>query len=311
MPTQLYAVEGLTVPCRDLLSDVLSEPQADNNSETPSTGTSSDRGLVIRHLSLNIHARQKVAICGRTGSGKSSLLLLILRLLDPVAIMTPQFSDKRNEVSIVPTPNSEKTNTIFIDGVPLHRVDRTILRERVIAIPQEAVFLPEGRSFRENLDPYGFVTVEECQTALNIVSADLWLLVENKGGLEGDMNPDALSQGQKQLFSLARAILRKRYRSRDQDKTRKIGTSEGGILLLDEMSSSVDVDTERVMHAAIRTEFEGYTVIMVSHRLEMIMDYDMVVMMAHGAVVESGAPRKLLEAERSRFRDLVGDTLER
>lgn len=252
-----------------------------------------------------------MAICGRTGSGKSSLLLLILRLLDPVPIMASKSSEKANEVSILPVPNSERTNTIFIDGVPLHSVDRTTLRERIIAIPQEAVFLPEGNSFREELGPLRRCHSTECRAVLNLVSADLWLLVENKGGLEGGMDPDALSQGQKQLFSLVRAVFRKRYRSRHQDKTKEMGTSEGGILLLDEMSSSVDVDTERVMHAAIRTEFEGYTVIMVSHRLEIIMDYDMVVMMADGAVVESGAPRQLLEAERSRFQDLVGDTLER
>ena len=105
---------------------------------------------------------------------------------------------------------------------------------------------------------------------------------------------DSLSQGQKQLFSLARAMLRRRVR----------GESKGGVLLLDEVSSSVDVDTDRAMQGIIKREFEGYTIVMVSHRLDMVMDFDKVVVMDAGRVVEEGEPGVLVEREGGRFREL-------
>lgn len=86
--------------------------------------------------------------------------------------------------------------------------------------------------------------------------------------------------------------------------------ADGGLLLLDEVSSSVDVDTDRVMQEIIRREFEGYTVVMVSHRLEVVVGFfDRVVVMEGGEIVECGSPRELLEVEGSRFGELwaVGD----
>ena len=75
--------------------------------------------------------------------------------------------------------------------------------------------------------------------------------------------------------------------------------------MLDEVSSSVDQATEKVMQEIIRTEFKNYTVVAVSHRLEMIMDFDRVVVMDQGSVVEIGVPRVLAEKAGSRFGELV------
>ena len=118
-----------------------------------------------------------------------------------------------------------------------------------------------------------------------------------KGGLTAEMSAGTLSAGQRQLLSLARVILRRRYRASQG--------ANGGILLLDEVSSSVDQATEKVMQKIIRTEFKGYTVVAVSHRLEMIMDFDRVVVMDQGSVVEVGVPRVLAEKAESRFGELV------
>jgi len=79
----------------------------------------------------------------------------------------------------------------------------------------------------------------------------------------------------------------------------------GGILLLDEVSSSVDHETERVMQEIVRVNFKDYTVISVSHRLDMIMDFDRVVVMDMGEVVEVGDPAVLKVSSGSRFADLV------
>lgn len=217
-----------------------------------------------------------------------------------------------------PLRNSNFTMTI--DDQPLDKVDRTVLRERVISVPQDPVFLPDGSSFQSNLDPSHEATLEDCQASLEAV--DLWKYVQNKGGLEAGLISDELSQGQKQLFSLGRAILRRRMRSRIL--SREVGDSylsapiseksatavavegsNGGLLILDEYSSSLDVDTDRAMQAIVRREFEGYTIIMVSHRLEMVMGFDKVVVLDAGAVVEEGVPTELAEKEGSRFRQLL------
>ncbi|GKU01234.1 abc transporter [Fusarium langsethiae] len=231
--------------------------------------------LVLRDLKLDVLPGQKVAICGRTGSGKSTLILLLLRLLDPL--------------------HSCSTN-IKIDNVNLHEIDRTTLRKRIICIPQDAVFLPDGSSIKANLDPYHAATDAEYFSVLDTVR--LANFVNDKGSLNAGMSAEDLSAGQKQLFSLGRAILRRRVRDRGEKK-------QGGLLLLDEVSSSVDRNTDREMQAIIRGEFENYTIIMVSHRLEMVMKYfDRVVVLDKGSVVEDGEPRELVEIEGSRFGEL-------
>ncbi|KAK5991347.1 ABC transporter FGM5 [Cladobotryum mycophilum] len=241
--------------------------------------------LALRDLTLTIEAGQKVAICGRTGSGKSSTILLLLRLLDPLPSCASNMS---------------------IDGVALHTIDRSTLRQRIIAVPQDAVFLPDGTSFRLNLDPFAVATDDDCQAVLDTVG--LWPFVSDRGGLAADMTADSLSQGQKQLFSLARAILRRRIRSRELSAT--VGeaylapSDSGGVLILDEVSSSVDAETNKTMQEIIQREFKEYTILMISHKLEMVMDFDQVVVMDEGRVVEQGVPRELVKMEGSRFRDL-------
>uniref|UniRef100_A0A0D2XGD8 ABC transporter domain-containing protein n=1 Tax=Fusarium oxysporum (strain Fo5176) TaxID=660025 RepID=A0A0D2XGD8_FUSOF len=233
--------------------------------------------LALRDLELDISPGQKVAICGRTGSGKSTLILLLLRLIDPL-------------------PSCD--SNMKVDDIYLHQIDRATLRKRVICIPQDAVFLPDGSSVKDNIDPYKAATDAECFNVLNTVR--LSGFVHDKGSLNAGMSADDLSAGQKQLFSLGRAILRRRVRDRLAG-----GEKRGGLLLLDEVSSSVDKVTDRAMQEIIREEFENYTIVMVSHRLEMVMDFfDRVIVLDRGTVVESGGPRELVETQGSRFGDL-------
>ncbi|RYP06754.1 hypothetical protein DL764_002951 [Monosporascus ibericus] len=236
--------------------------------------------LALRDIDLTINPGEKVAICGRTGSGKSSLVALLLKLLDPLA---------------------ETAGNAAIDNTPLYRIDRPALRQRIIAVPQEAVFLPDGSPFRANLDPFDVSTPEECQAALAAVG--LWQFVQERGGLDSGMSAGTLSAGQRQLMSLGRALLRRCIRDRNLGIGG--GGSEGGILLLDEVSSNVDHETERAMQEIIRAEFRDYTVVAVSHRLDMIMDFDRVVVMDTGDIVEVGNPTMLAAEEGTRFRELV------
>lgn len=114
------------------------------------------------------------------------------------------------------------------------------------------------------------------------------------------MTAGTFSAGQRQLFSVGRAILRRRIRAHTLD-----GATDQGILLLDEVSSSVDRETEIVIQEIIRSEFAKYSVIAVSHRLDMIMDFDNVVVMDKDEIVEMGRPMDLAAGEVSRFGDLV------
>jgi ABC-type multidrug transport system fused ATPase/permease subunit len=155
------------------------------------------------------------------------------------------------------------------------------------------------------MDPFGASNESECQAVLELVG--LWSLFSQRGGLMEGLLTHELSQGQKQLFSLARAVLRHRIRTRKLTESAGAVAAEkifGGILLLDEVSSSVDQDTDRSMQRIIMEEFDKYTIVMVSHRLEMVMSFDTVVIMDNGSIVESGAPKSLAEKPGSRFREL-------
>jgi ATP-binding cassette subfamily C (CFTR/MRP) protein 1 len=172
-------------------------------------------------------------------------------------------------------------------------------------VPQDPVFLPDGTTFQVNLDPFTASTEAECCAVLERVG--IWTFVADHGGLAAGLTSATLSVGQKQLFSLARAVLRARIRARErviEFGEKGPGSTPSGILLLDEVSSSVDRDTDRAMQSIIHAEFVGYTIVMVSHRLEMVMAFDTVVVMEKGEVVETGRPKELSEKDGGWFREL-------
>lgn len=250
--------------------------------QTPPTDWPARGGIEIRSLSasygedlehraldgvtLNIRPGEKVGICGRTGSGKSSLLLSLLRLL----------------------PSTR--GAILVDGVDLATLPRDTVRSRLIAVSQDLFFLPG--TTRQNLDPYHDVGPDDdprLEAALRRVG--LWDAVTEAGGLEAVFDEAKLSHGQRQLFSLARALLR--------------STGDGGIVLLDEATSSVDAETDALVQKVVREDFARHTVVSVAHRLETIVDFDRVVVLEKGCVAEEGEPRELLaRSGGSRFREL-------
>ncbi|KAF5657957.1 multidrug resistance-associated 1 [Fusarium heterosporum] len=211
-------------------------------------------------VSVEIKAGQKVGICGRTGSGKSSLFLALLRLLDPSA------------------------GSIIVDDIPLASLPREATRSRFITLTQDQFVLPG--TIRRNVDPLDAYPDADIKASLGLVG--LSEAIEQLGGLDAIFDEDTLSHGQKQLFFLARAVLRKH---------------DGKIVLLDEAMSSVDQKTEETIKAVIEGEFKDHTVVFITHRLNTIMSFDNVIMMEKGCVVEIGEPKHLL-ASNSKFKSL-------
>lgn len=213
---------------------------------------------VLSNITLSITHGQKVAICGRTGSGKSSLLLALLRMIDLTE------------------------GTIVIDGIDISTVPRDLIRSKFVTLSQDAFSLPG--TVRINADPFGQASDEQIITALEQV--ELWKGISTKGGLDAIMDSGLFSHGQLQLFSFARAMLQ-----------------DGSILILDEPTSSVDADTDELIQRLLRERFRDYTVIMIAHRLRSVVDYDKVLVLEGGKLVEFDSPAALL-ARASIFRSL-------
>ncbi|THY61419.1 putative ABC transporter [Aureobasidium pullulans] len=135
----------------------------------------------LNNVSFKIAPGTKVAICGRTGSGKSSLMLALFRLL-PL-----------------------RHGNIFVDGTDIKDVKPGVLRRSIIAIPQHPFLLPG--TVRENLDPENELSDADLLAAIDKVH--LLELINSRGGLDTDIDQQSLSQGQAQLLCLARAVLRK------------------------------------------------------------------------------------------------------
>jgi ATP-binding cassette subfamily C (CFTR/MRP) protein 1 len=184
----------------------------------------------------------------------------------------------------------------MIDGMNLGTLDRQTLRTRLIAIPQDS-FLHDQLTWKQNLEPGNNSTLEECENVLR----DVGVLdeIHTSGGLEAAAKPDTLSHGQKQLFGLARAVLKGRQRAKfasrsqaEKDSTNWV--TSGGLLLLDEISSSVDEATEAIMHRIIMREFAAYTIIAVAHRFSSVKNFDTVIVMEGGKIKERGTASDIL-----------------
>jgi ATP-binding cassette subfamily C (CFTR/MRP) protein 1 len=177
------------------------------------------------------------------------------------------------------------SGTIIIDGIDLEVVPREIIRSRLVTIPQEPFIL--SGSVRLNADPT--FTSSDALIIAALTKVGLWSILSERGGLDAEMTASPLSQGEQQIFCLARAMLR----------------TGGRILVLDEATSNVDAETDQLMQRLIREEFAGYTIITVAHRLDTILDSDRIIVLDSGTVVEIGTPAELL-ARPSAFRELRG-----
>lgn len=257
--------------------------------------------LALQSINVSIAAGTKVGVVGRTGSGKSSLLLSLLRLVE-----------------------THGEGKMRIDGLDVCLLPRNFVRSRIITVPQDPMLI-QTDSVRQNLDIAGANISDDDMVAV-LDRVGLWksLLARSVDAADSsdsrsndscsEINDDdaspadetdlsaaavlslpmkklPLSQGQQQLFSLARALLMRRHRGR--------------VVLLDEATSNVDAETDRVMQTIVRDAFQNHTVITVAHRLDTIMDSDVVLVLSGGKLVQVGSPAELSVKEGGAFRALL------
>uniref|UniRef100_A0A674E9K4 ABC-type glutathione-S-conjugate transporter n=1 Tax=Salmo trutta TaxID=8032 RepID=A0A674E9K4_SALTR len=171
---------------------------------------------------------------------------------------------------------------IYIDGVNIAEIGLHDLRSRITIIPQDPVLF--SGSLRMNLDPFNTYTDEEIWSSLEL--AHLKNFVSNlpdKLNYECSEGGENLSLGQRQLVCLARALLRKTK-----------------ILVLDEATAAVDLETDTLIQSTIRQQFEDCTVLTIAHRLNTIMDYTRVIVMDKGHISEMDSPTNLI-SNRGQF----------
>ncbi|NXX67479.1 MRP1 protein, partial [Spizella passerina] len=221
------------------------------------------KAINIQTKVLPLHFQ--IGITGRTGAGKSSLAVGLLRLVEAAE------------------------GAILIDGQDIAQLGLHDLRTKITVIPQDPVLF--SGSLRMNLDPLNRYTDADIWTALELTQlknfvADLPEQLEYKCTDQGEN----LSTGQKQLLCLARALLQK-----------------AKILVLDEATAAVDVETDAQIQSMLRAQLRDSTVLTVAHRVNTVLDCDRILVLENGRIAEFDTPEHLI-AQKGLFYRLMEES---
>lgn len=213
---------------------------------------------VLRDVSLRVPAGKTLAVVGPTGSGKSTLVALLVRLFDPTE------------------------GEVLLDGVPLPRLPLGRLRAAVGVVPQDAFLFSDsiGRNLALGIEGEDEGTGEERVRRAASVARLHETIEELPKGYETMLGERGinLSGGQKQRATLARAIAR-----------------DPRVLILDDALSAVDTHTEYEILHGLRDVVAGRTGVIISHRVSAVMEADLIVVLDDGRIVERGTHRELLD----------------
>ena len=262
--------------------------------------------LVVKNLSFEVKPGTKLAIVGRTGSGKSTILLALTRIVEICQGETAYKEDGK----------------IMVDGINISDVGLHQLRRGLVIIPQDP-FLIEG-TLRFNIDPRGELSdadileiIVRCEININLKTErvnkeyypweeDLEDSKQQHGEEENDkkassifINPkildffvkakgENLSLGQRQMICIARALAQRPK-----------------ILLMDEATASIDEKTDSLIQKIIHEELKDTTVVTIAHRLKTVVNYDQILVMSDGQKVEEGSPKELAAKSKGHFHSML------
>lgn len=223
--------------------------------------------LVIEKLTLDIYPGEKLGIVGRTGSGKSTIVLALARIIEG------------------------EEGKIEIDNYDISKIDLQTLRNNITVVPQDP-FILEG-TLKENIDPLHLYSDNEIIKVLD----DFCLFPSIKRNSERlnfsiKENGANLSIGEKQLICFARAAMKRNK-----------------IVILDEATASIDVQTEKILQKNIDKYFNESTVIMIAHHIQMVEGCERIVVVDGGKIVECDTYKNLLENQHSKFFELYSESL--
>ncbi|KIJ23785.1 hypothetical protein M422DRAFT_275570 [Sphaerobolus stellatus SS14] len=223
---------------------------------------------VLHNLNFTLNAGERVGILGRTGCGKSTLALSFFRFVEP------------------------SQGHIIVDGVDISKIGLTDLRSRLTIIPQDPTILSGTlRSTLDVFDEYEDAEIFEALRRVHLipstdVSEDSEVNENVFRNLDSSVSEggDNFSTGEKQLICMARAILKR-----------------AKVLIMDEATASVDYATDELIGRTIREEFADSTILTIAHRLRTVVDYNRVMLLDEGRIVEFDTPANLLSNPDSRF----------
>ena len=211
---------------------------------------------VLKNLSLHAKPGQMLALVGPTGAGKTTVINLLTRFYEI------------------------QSGRILIDGEDIRDFDKRELREQIGLVLQDAYVF--SGTIRDNIR-YGRLdaTDQEVETAARLANADTFIR-KLPGGYDTELNAEGgnLSQGQRQLLTIARAVL-----------------ANPSILILDEATSNVDTRTELHIQEAMRTLMQGRTSFVIAHRLSTIREADAILVVQDGRIKEQGTHEELMEQQ--------------
>lgn len=217
---------------------------------------------VLKNVSLHAMPGQMIALVGPTGAGKTTIINLLTRFYEI------------------------QSGRIAIDGVDIRQLDKRLLRQRIGLVLQDAYVF--SGTIRDNIR-YGRLdaTDKEVEEAARLANADAFIR-KLPSGYDTYLNPEGgnLSQGQRQLLTIARAVL-----------------ADPAILILDEATSSVDTRTELHIQEAMKTLMKGRTSFVIAHRLSTIREADKILVINNGELIEQGSHEELLR-QRGFYADL-------
>lgn len=226
-----------------------------------------DESLILKDFNLNIKQGQSVAFVGPTGSGKSTIVNLICKFYSPT--------------------NGE----IYLDGVNYENVNKHFLYKNLGYVLQQPQLF--SISIKENIK-FGNenATDEEIVEVCELLGMDfIDKLPEGIDTIIGDLGYN-ISNGQKQLISFARALIKKPK-----------------LLILDEATSSIDTETEKIIQNRMKNILENKTSIIIAHRLSTIKDCDLIIVIENGIIKEKGTHSELLEQKGLYYKMYISEEL--